>query len=305
MYAIEFAEKMFNNGHDSMEFSKVQQLAKPHWEKLTERQKLDYETEADEAKIVIDEKKRRSTFNGLELEDYLIQLKDMEKLTSKYRDEIIDVITKSSDIDELTFHIISTSHYVHSQRIYPAEIAIVKFNLKYGIHDEINILVKPERLPEELKQLKPAELKDENDYYCEILNEILKFLLPLETIPVFFADNEPRNGNESVTATSKILAHIFKQTQEDEIIPQVKICPAGELFNILRDVAISQKWRNPSPQLFDNLEETSGCDTHRKQDTSYTCCLAKARRRCYTIAKYCCDVMRHDVKAGSHHPHPN
>lgn len=292
---------MAQNGNKVMKFPEVQALAQPYWEMLNENQTFEYEDKASEAEIVMRERGARFTFNGLELEEFLA---DRLEMSTKSIDEIAKLIARSTDLDELVFHIVSTSNNTSSSgQIYPSEITIIKFSLKYGIFDEINILVKPGRFPEDLDDC-CVEIQDENDYF-EILNEMLKFLQPLETIPVFFADDDAKNGNETIAETAKIISHIFQQTHDDEIAPPIHVYPVSELFNILRTITIQQKWHNPPSHLFNNVHTTSGCDTHRQQEASYTCCLSKARRMCFRVVKYCCDVSRHEVKPESHHPHQN
>lgn len=304
---------MSKNGHELLPFAKIQEIAKPHWDKLTGSKKQEFEKKANASLIVIAKIRRSLTFDGLELADYLTMKKSTELKLSEIRSEIVELIAKSNDLDELTFHFISTSNYVNANEIYPAEISMIKFNLKYGIHDEINILVKPGLFgipPEHQTEAEYNAFKlrlddslideTESDYF-EILNEVLTFLLPLEKIPIFFAEDFK---HENVLAeTRKIFSHIFQQTQEDEIMSEIKIYPVNELFDLLRMVAIKQKWKNPQSTLFENVYSTPGCDTHTQKEASYACCLSKARRMCYTIAKNCCDVSRHDVKPGSHYPY--
>lgn len=284
------------SGHEMKNYEKIQELAEPHWEKLSENQKLKYEDKAIAAAIVIRERADHLTFNGLELEEFLAHQIEM---STNSIDEIAESIVRCKDLDKFTFHIVSTSNNATSaNQVQPSEIAIIKFSLKFGVFDEINILVKPEITPDD-RQVKLGATND----FTENLNEILKFLLPLETIPRFFADDDTKFGNETITDTAEIISRIFQQSQDDEISPKVQVHPISELFTVLRTISLQQKWQNPPSELFDSAHSTPGCDTHREQNNSYTCCLSKARRMCYRIVKYCCDVSRHEVKPESHHPH--
>lgn len=301
---------MLENGHDVYDFEKMKKLAEPHWRNLNQDEKHEF-AEKSLAELRLGMRRKKMTFNGLELEEYLEQSFSRKKTHKVIIPEIERIVEKNlSNLDDLVFHVISTSNFGDEKDVCPAEIAIAKFSLHDGIIDFFNILVKPGKLSNAFRnkaQKKAESLRlnssldedDESDYY-DILSEILIFLSPLENLPIFFADEDVQQGFQTLKESQEILTHIMQQVQEDVSIPLIKIYPVKELFNILKKFTCGN--RNPDKKMFENIHMTPGCDTHNDQNAAYYCCLSKVRRICYTIFKWCCDDTTNELKLYGHYP---
>jgi hypothetical protein len=291
---------MITNNHGIREFDKIKTLARPHWNKLAKQQQIQF-NERSQNELKIEFKRKKMTFNGLEFDDYIEESLERKKILKFVIPEIEEIAKNSSALDQVVFHVISTSYFDD----YPAEIAMVKFSLKDGIKDFINILMKPGKLSkiirknDEIDENLEIPEEQETDYFT-IIEEILNFLHPLETIPIFFSDEDIKEGFRTLKQSHNILSFLLHQVQENASISSIRIYPVQELFNILKIYTCDN--RVPDSKLYKNVHLTPGCDQHNSQGESYNCCLSKARQICYTIFKWCCDESIHELKPELHYP---
>lgn len=224
------------------------------------------------------------------------------------------------------------SFFEDNESAYPAELAIIKFSLKEGIINDIHICVNPGKLPKGAAY--PAQLKSENIHkyplpetpecrgetdYIEILEKIVKFLLPFEKLPIFFTERRSTNDNEQIEIAQKVFDKIMQGAQEDNLIGNVKIYPIDVLFYHLQRTLLENRNKlsggNSSEKPFMSLAsvdyhfkadpfcyQTRGCDFHQREDVEKYCALSRVRRWCYTFSKWFCEKNRYNLIEGKHFP---
>lgn len=207
---------------------------------------------------------------------------------------------------------------------------MAKFSLREGVFDAIHVQINPGQLP--LGSALDAQEKSKNSHkyslppncegetcYMKILERMVKFLHPMEKLPIFFTDGSTINDQASFQETKKVVKKIFFESQEDDILADIKIFPMDELLYQLQMVTVDCKNRlngTNEPKFpsvvyaadkfnHDNSIEfcyTSGCDFHEKEDASKDCCLSKVRRFGYIIAKWCSNPTKYELISGKHYP---
>lgn len=200
---------------------------------------------------------------------------------------------------------------------------MAKFSLKEGVFDHVQIRINPGRLPtgttfeaqEKSKKFHkyplPPNCAGEKDYMT-VLETMIKFLHPLDKIPILFADNK-----NPLKETQRIINKVFYESQEDDVLATVKVYSVVNLFFALQRMAVvnmnrlndTKKSKIPSlPNAEQKFTDNSfsylavGCDYHADQDANENCCLTRVRFDGYVIAKWCSDSKRYPLKAGNHHP---
>jgi piRNA pathway germ-plasm component len=234
-----------------------------------------------------------------------------------------------TELDSLVFYFISTSSFYDSVvGVYAAELAVAKFSLKEGVIDDVQIRINPGELP--LGSLSAAQEKSQKFHryplppncegetsYMKMLETIVKFIHPLPKLPIFFTEGNTRDNKIPLQQTCKIVDKIFYESQEDDLMTELKIYPVEELFFILqKTTAITKNRQNGTFEKpffsisfaadrfeSDDFRYTSkGCDFHNEEDVAQFCCLSKVRRYCYNLAKWCCDNRRYQLNPGKHFP---
>lgn len=262
-------------------------------------------------------------------EDIKQLLEDANNVGGKKIFNILCIILTDlfSDLDDLVLYFINTtSFYDSTDGTFPAELAIAKFSLKQGIIDDIQIRINPGKLPKGAPDtaLKNAEkhkydLPTDNDVepdYMVILETMIKFLHPMDKLPIFFTEGNMRDKKIELEETRRVVAKIFYESEEDGM--EVKIYPIDELFFTLQKITTANKNRlnetkNPpfssiafAADKFNKFNDffysSRGCDFHREKDAEPECCLSIVRRYGYTIAKWCSDGNRYELHEGKHFP---
>ena len=191
-----------------------------------------------------------------------------------------------SELDDLVIYFIHTSSFYNDENdVFPAELALAKFSLKGGIIDDIQIRIKPKSLPlgsmlkaiEKAKQHKynlPPDCVGEDDY-TKILEVMIKFLHPMQNLPIFFTESDNMTTLEE---TRKIVEKIFYESQEDDLISELKFYPVSEIFVVLQELTVNTRNRQSEEPLaiFPSivfaadimknekfLYSTHGCDFHK------------------------------------------
>lgn len=203
-----------------------------------------------------------------------------------------------------------------------------KFSLKEGVHDDIQIRINPGNLPlgsaheaiekadKTHKYPMPPNCEGEQDY-MSILEAMMKFLHPMEKLPVFFSEGDNRDLKLPLHETRKIVRKVFYESQEDDMLADIKIYPMEELLYQLQCMTVTTKNRRngTNDAKFSSVVYagdrfnggqfslfTKGCDFHNNQDATQHCCLSKVRHYGYTLVHWCSDAMRYDLIEGKHYP---
>lgn len=224
-------------------------------------------------------------------------------------------------LDDLVLHFLDATAFIEIEdSAFPAELAIVKFSLKEGIIDEFHTRINPGELPlgsafpaldysnKYHRMPLPPKCEGEKDYEV-VLEKIMAFLAPVDKLPMFFCAGNVRNDPMPWRKTRKSLEKIILESREGaDSTNDVKVYPLDELLFSLQHkfnpeeacgtVAIASKMLNGDPYEW----STRACEFHELKDSSNSCCLSKARRAAYLIAKYCCKKNLNLIE-GSHYPH--
>lgn len=164
------------------------------------------------------------------------------------------MIYVSLDLDNLVLYFINTtSFYENDDGIFPAELAMAKFSLKEGIIDDIQIRINPGELPkgapataqekaESHKYDLPPKCEGETDY-MNILETMIKFLHPMDKLPIFFTEGNMRDNVNALQETRRTIDKIFYESQEDDMISELKIYPIDELFFLMQKMTTLNKNR--------------------------------------------------------------
>lgn len=212
----------------------------------------------------------------------LITLEVFYQLTEFYR--VRNFIF--SELDDLVIHFINASTFYDDENdVYPAELAMAKFSLKGGITDDIQIRIKPKSLPlgsllkatEKAEQHKydlPPNCDGEEDY-INILEAMIKFLHPMQKLPIFFTESD---NMTTLDQTRRVVEKIFYESQEDDLISELKFYPVSEIFVVLQELTVNNRNRQSEKPLakFPSivfaadimknktfLYSTQGCDYHK------------------------------------------
>lgn len=235
-----------------------------------------------------------------------------------------------SELDSQVFHFLSTSSfYEGNEGTFPAELAMSKFSLREGIIDDFQIRINPGKLPMGAHDTADKRSKSSHRYplppkcpgqtdYMEVLNQMIKFLHPMDKLPIFFTDGNLYSHNITVlNETRKVMKKIFYESEEDDVLSDLKIYPIDELFFNMQKVTVITKNQQNGTNLapftsvhaaalaFEGSDfhySTIGCDFHMDQDVTQHCCLSKVRRFGYMFSKWCSNGKKYQLIEGKHCP---
>ena len=201
--------------------------------------------------------------------------------------------------------------------------------MKEGVFDDIQIRIDPGELP--LGSAFQAKCKADKNHklpcypncegetnYMTILETMIKFLHPLDKLPIFFTEGNTRDNKIPLQETRKIVSKIFYESQEDDLINDLKIYPIEELLFTMQSVTVITKNRqngtderqflsiisaSNSFSIDDYKYLTRGCEFHNNLVAAEFCCLSKVRCYAYNIVKWCANGNRYALKEGQHYPY--
>jgi piRNA pathway germ-plasm component len=237
-------------------------------------------------------------------------------------------ISSLPELKTLTFHFLSASYFAKtiSGDIFPAEIAMCKYALKFGVYDSFNLLVNPGKLPfgtaadakfhseNTHKRESPPNIEGESDYSA-ILQQITSFmeadLSKKKSIqPIFVVDS--LNGEDLKIAQMTIQKICDEAGAENlfQIFPMEHL-----LFKLSKKV--SEDVPDSDVTAFSSLVMANdmlnrdkfmyadiGCEFHLKMDACAHCCLSKVHRWGFTVSELCLDKNTEKLIAGCHFPKP-
>jgi piRNA pathway germ-plasm component len=137
-----------------------------------------------------------------------------------------------------------------------------------------------------------------------MLETILRFLHPLDNLPIFFTNGDTFGDPAPLIEAQRVMEKIFYESLEDDMMSEIKIYPVSELFFALHRVIIENKNRRNGTEerSFPSLVSASnkfytigndhsivGCDFHNSQDVNQHCCLSKVLRFAVRFSNWCTD----------------
>ena len=207
---------------------------------------------------------------------------------------------------------------------------MAKFSLKKGVYDDFQIRINPGELPlgsalmsrehsEKTHRYPVIPICEGERNYMSILEAIMKFLDPLDKPPIFFTEGNDRDNKIPLQHTRRITEKIFFESQEDDMISQIKIYPMEELLYQLQSLTmlIKNRQNGTNDVKFSSLviaankfqtdlssfcHFTKGCEFHTNEDKVEYCCLSKVRCYGYSLVKWCGNIHRYELIEGKHRP---
>lgn len=238
-------------------------------------------------------------------------------------------------MDSQVFYFIKTTSFFYNEKhIFPAELALAKFSLKLGVFDNIQIRIHPGEFLEELPERDNAQ-KERDHYhhyplpgdhgcsgetnYLNILRDIVTFLQPYDSFPILFAEKYSKDYDKNIEKTIKTLEKICYESQEDDMIGNIKVYSIEELFFHLHKTSVLAKNRlnetdnkpfSGIPIAVDQFQRSDipfsyiskSCDFHNEKDKTKDCCLSKVHRYGYVFSEWCADKNRYELQEGKHCP---
>lgn len=330
---------------------RLTEMASPHWDKLSPEEKEKYKKNSVSSP---NSQPNSSSQGGESMHEENARLKAERKANELMVSFIKNLVVEACDsggkvisikfetvrklltrivyiteLDSMVFHFITTSSF-HTTKadIYPAELAIAKFSLKEGIIDDFQIHINPGKLPlgASLKALEKSQATHkyplppcctgEGDYFF-VLESIVRFLHPMDKLPIFFTHGNTRDDLERMLETCRTIKKIFYESREDGMLKSVKVYPIDELFFMLQKVTVTRKnsLKGTNETLFPSIayassklkenrfvNTTKGCEFHDDKKVSIHCCLSQVRRLSYIIASWCSTGQNFELKKGKHFP---
>jgi hypothetical protein len=227
------------------------------------------------------------------------------------------------------------SFYEDSENVFPCELAMAKFSLQSGIIDVLHMRINPGPLPLGAARLAFERAHAEHKYpipkskgcpngeessYILILDKIVKFMMPFDGIPMFFANGHSTCNHDDLLNTQRALCKIFEEAREFQIARELKVHSVSDLFyrlqkDYVKNIRISSPGSrfqelvcvDDAHNIFTRTDvmfhySVTGCDYHYEQDCVQHCALSKVRRFCYIISAFCSNMAKYPLVKGSHYP---
>jgi hypothetical protein len=88
----------------------------------------------------------------------------------------------------------------------------------------------------------PPNCPGESDY-LKILETMIRFVHPLDELPIFFTEGNTRDNRIPLHETCKIVDKIFYESEEDDVMKTLKIYPFEELLFAMQKATSMNKKR--------------------------------------------------------------
>lgn len=307
--------------------------ADSEWQNFTPEQKKPYEAMAKKWKS--DQRQTADKFTTLGTRFKTVDEKlRREEEENSIMDQTIEAVFQSlqnkADLMDEKFFLMHVNFYCQLENhnsstdvFIPAEIAIVEFNLQYGVLREYHTFVRA-NIPsgyafsakthsEETHEIPPNfELGEK--IFIKILHDIKSFLIQGQTsriLPPVYTMPNNRNLNNSLDAvksTLKCLCESSVSVTDDSIF---RVFNLGKLLFQLKNAC--QKYHSEEIKNTEHLAETDleadyfssrriGCEFHTKIDRTLCCSLSVVKRWAYIICDHCCQYLGIPLILGKHCP---
>jgi len=333
VFAFELKRKYERKGIPIYNDRHLNEMAGAEWNRLSDADKEVYKTKAKTMDKVPTSSKKTYNSLGEDIQEVEAKKQKLVEAKESIQSELMLMLENASEIgelDEMVFYFISTSSFYFGDDVYPAELAMAKFSLKRGIFDDIQIRINPGELPKGSRCEAEERAKSTHKYplppncdgetdYMNILETMMTFLHPLEKLPIFFTEGYDTNM-VPLMETTKVIRKIFYESQEDDMISELKIIPIAELFHKLQCMTVDAKNRSNGTNeskfssvayAYEQLKKdsfayhTKACDYHNDYEDGgavINCCLSKVCRFGYTISYWCSNKSRYEIVEGKHYP---
>uniref|UniRef100_U5EVE7 Putative hmg box-containing protein n=1 Tax=Corethrella appendiculata TaxID=1370023 RepID=U5EVE7_9DIPT len=323
-FMLEFRDNQRAAGKNiSGNMVQLQQLASPHWNKLSKEERKPYEERAKQhKKEAKDEPYEKYSSQGVPLS--LIekqQQEHIEKIRS-IENKICSSLQRSyatDSLDKLDMFFIAANYFCCTidKQYVPAELGLVKFNLAKGIVDQLHILVSHRQLPlgmaydaqchaDETHQLPtPPNALGEQDFEV-ILVKIVEFIQGSnKDVPILFTHRD------DIPIVENILQQFCDESQHENPFKVYNITYL--LFKLKENtMKLGLELQNNFATIHvahtviekDSYEYTKGisCKIHEENAAVKYCALSRCKRWAFIFSDNCAPDLSIDLQPGKHVP---
>lgn len=283
--------------------------AGPLWKEMDAEKRRPYD---EKARILKNKDKVRYTSSGQNVEVLQRQQEEEKRKIQDMKEEIENTIlaaVEANTLPDKEFYIIHVNYFcVCHKQYYPAEIAVVRWNLRFGVKEDnvFHMMCKPGSLPvgysaeaikisEDTHKIPPPSSNEHN--LKDVAFALDKFIAN-RNVPLYASDKN-----------APVVANVIQQLSDAFGIPEYRIFSLQHLFFTLRNssskgkvwIASSFAQTELETDRFEFCRETA-CSFHVNVDLISHCSQSVAIRTVYTIANNCCANMGIDLISGQHVP---
>lgn len=308
----------------------VAEIAGPHWGQLSPEQRVPYEERAKEEKLRAKTRPyAKLASSGIPLAAILEkERKNAQKVENQRMlvNKIIEYGERNKRLRLQPFYLLTFNYFIQDEKLnyFPCEMGVVKFSLKKGLTDKMNICIDAGQLPmgfaytaishsEKTHQLPlyPNALGTAD--YEEVLYSLTNFIGVEKTM--VNDDNEfylfVHEDEEKMV--ENILGQFCEKAEKN--LEKYKILPLGYFFSQLRK-KIEQVTNYKSMVPFTDTSASiyllkdifkynkgNGCAFHEDPQINPHCAVSRVSRFAYTILHQCMDIANvKDRRSGFHFP---
>ncbi|XP_076274872.1 protein maelstrom homolog isoform X2 [Rhynchophorus ferrugineus] len=306
---------------DSIKYPSIKEAregAAPIWSKMPFEKRKSYDEKAKQMK---GGKSTNLTSEGVLVDTILKQKKEKDYADQKAKNDIYEVLSVAYAKGELAtkeFFVIDINIFCHcetSNRYYPAEISVLKFNIKDGVV-EANLfysMVDSGPLPagykciakshSDMTHLLPVPFeKNAPDNQKDVYHRFKAFLQNVSgdnMFPIIYGDTK------NVDICTEILNRWCQEF--DNIEGEYKIYNFQYLLNIIKNI-VSKSTKCIPYSLTDRLLEKDvyshvhdiACRFHKTTSKPQYCCRSAVIRYVYVLCDCCCDELNIDPIPDQH-----
>ncbi|XP_050082177.1 protein maelstrom homolog [Anopheles aquasalis] len=319
-YMLEWKQRAEASGRKTISMQQVQEQAGPSWAAMNAAQRAPYLEKAKQSKL--------NGGNGVKLTSLGIPVSQIDAERREKEEHAASIITRlkamletasqNDTLESLDFYIISFAYFcVNSDGDYlPAEMAVVRFNLKDGVHTKLHMLINPGSLPlgmaydaqqhanEDHQLPTPPDALGESDF--DIINhKLLQFLgYKNGQIPLLFTERD------DVAKVENMLQGIFGVS-----VTKDQLC-VGSLADMFYHLKRATEKHGLDAETFGSVHRAQllitkdiydytigiACDFHEANSNVKNCALSRCVRWGYVIADNCCMDLCIELQPGKHVP---
>ncbi|XP_035781819.1 protein maelstrom homolog [Anopheles albimanus] len=319
-YMLEWKQRAEASGRKTLSLAQVQEQAGPSWVAMNAAQRAPYLEKAKQSKA--------NGGNGVKLTSLGIPVSQIDAERREKEEHAASIITRlkamletasrNDTLESLDFYIISFAYFcVNSDGDFlPAEMAVVRFNLKDGVHDKLHMLINPGSLPlgmaydaqqhanDDHQLPTPPDALGESDF--DIINDkLLRFLgYNNGQIPLLFTERD------DVAKVENMLQSIFGVS-----VTKDQLC-VGSLADMFFHLKRATEKHGLDAETFGSVHRAQllitkdiydytvgiACDYHETNCNVKNCALSRCVRWGFVIADNCCMDLCIELQPGKHVP---
>ncbi|XP_049529523.1 protein maelstrom homolog [Anopheles darlingi] len=319
-YMLEWQQRAEASGKKKLSLAQVQEQAGPSWTAMNAVQRAPYLEKAKQSKLSGGDGVKL-TSQGIPVSQIDAERREKEEHEAAIINRLkamLETASQNDTLESLDFFIISFAYFcVNSDGDYlPAEMAVVRFNLKDGVHAKLHMLINPGCLPlgmaydaqqhanDDHQLPTPPDALGESDF--DIINDKLLQFLGYNNgrIPLLFTERD------DVAKVENMLRGIFGISVTKD---QLGVGSLADMFFHLKRATEKQGLDTQTfgsvhrAQLLitkDIYDYTVGiaCDYHETNCNVKNCALSRCVRWGYVIADNCCMDLCIELQPGKHVP---